>query len=156
MMYALIACVVSAVVSFFFFKQKTAYEMRISDWSSDVCSSDLPDAGAGRGRTVAEDGADPPGAGGGARVPDARRSAGRAGAGHRHRHRHDALNRPDPWSVKKPGATFAPCWPLCSVIALLNCRTVRYVGHLSSLMPWATDDTHSHSKAITGQPATKH
>src|SRR3546814_5289706 len=28
---------------FFFFKQKTAYEMRISDWSSDVCSSDLCD-----------------------------------------------------------------------------------------------------------------
>src|SRR3546814_14328669 len=31
--------------SFFFFKQKTAYEMRISDWSSDVCSSDLCPAG---------------------------------------------------------------------------------------------------------------
>src|SRR3546814_9977229 len=30
---------------FFFFKQKTAYEMRISDWSSDVCSSDLVGAG---------------------------------------------------------------------------------------------------------------
>src|SRR3546814_17441649 len=30
-------------VLFFFFKQKTAYEMRISDWSSDVCSSDLDD-----------------------------------------------------------------------------------------------------------------
>src|SRR3546814_16116783 len=29
------------MLSFFFFKQKTAYEMRISDWSSDVCSSDL-------------------------------------------------------------------------------------------------------------------
>src|SRR3546814_19953295 len=29
----------------FFFKQKTAYEMRISDWSSDVCSSDLPVGG---------------------------------------------------------------------------------------------------------------
>src|SRR3546814_6363583 len=29
------------VVVFFFFKQKTAYDMRISDWSSDVCSSDL-------------------------------------------------------------------------------------------------------------------
>src|SRR3546814_422173 len=29
------------VLVFFFFKQKTAYEMRISDWSSDVCSSDL-------------------------------------------------------------------------------------------------------------------
>src|SRR3546814_13287124 len=31
----------SLFFSFFFFKQKTAYEMRISDWSSDVCSSDL-------------------------------------------------------------------------------------------------------------------
>src|SRR3546814_8116751 len=35
-------------VGFFFFKQKTAYEMRISDWSSDVCSSDLQAAGADR------------------------------------------------------------------------------------------------------------
>src|SRR3546814_1019577 len=40
-------CALSRVVGrfhismFFFFKQKTAYEMRISDWSSDVCSSDL-------------------------------------------------------------------------------------------------------------------
>src|SRR3546814_13582290 len=33
--------VVTAKVFFLFFKQKTAYEMRISDWSSDVCSSDL-------------------------------------------------------------------------------------------------------------------
>src|SRR3546814_4853627 len=32
-------------VFFFFFKQKTAYEMRISDWSSDVCSSDLIPSG---------------------------------------------------------------------------------------------------------------
>src|SRR3546814_19186269 len=32
------------VYVFFFFKQKTAYEMRISDWSSDVCSSDLSNA----------------------------------------------------------------------------------------------------------------
>src|SRR3546814_4912493 len=31
----------SIVIVVFFFKQKTAYEMRISDWSSDVCSSDL-------------------------------------------------------------------------------------------------------------------
>src|SRR3546814_13371792 len=31
----------------FFFKQKTAYEMRISDWSSDVCSSDLSETGPG-------------------------------------------------------------------------------------------------------------
>src|SRR3546814_14930083 len=36
-------CVVDVYVSYFvfFFKQKTAYELRISDWSSDVCSSDL-------------------------------------------------------------------------------------------------------------------
>src|SRR3546814_8475558 len=31
------------MICFFFFNQKTAYEMRISDWSSDVCSSDLRD-----------------------------------------------------------------------------------------------------------------
>src|SRR3546814_13374195 len=36
----LCVCVFDCVL-FFFFKQKTAYEMRISDWSSDVCSSDL-------------------------------------------------------------------------------------------------------------------
>src|SRR3546814_10611341 len=34
-------CCSVCVAVFFFFKQKTAYEMRISDWSSDVCSSDL-------------------------------------------------------------------------------------------------------------------
>src|SRR3546814_7910861 len=34
---------------FFFFNQKTAYEMRISDWSSDVCSSDLVEAADGVG-----------------------------------------------------------------------------------------------------------
>src|SRR3546814_3261231 len=34
------------IILFFFFKQKTAYEMRISDWSSDVCSSDLLKRGA--------------------------------------------------------------------------------------------------------------
>src|SRR3546814_4713116 len=38
----------SGCLFFFFFKQKTAYEMRISDWSSDVCSSDL----TARGVTV--------------------------------------------------------------------------------------------------------
>src|SRR3546814_10496721 len=36
---------VSVLFFLFFFKQKTAYEMRISDWSSDVCSSDLTAAG---------------------------------------------------------------------------------------------------------------
>src|SRR3546814_996819 len=38
---------------FFFFKQKTAYEMRISDWSSDVCSSDLPQPTPGQHHTDA-------------------------------------------------------------------------------------------------------
>src|SRR3546814_9614821 len=33
--------VILSVIVFFFFMQKTSYEMRISDWSSDVCSSDL-------------------------------------------------------------------------------------------------------------------
>src|SRR3546814_6575907 len=50
-----VSCSISiAVASYvvcvlFFFKQKTAYEMRISDWSSDVCSSDLIDIGSGMG-----------------------------------------------------------------------------------------------------------
>src|SRR3546814_17417025 len=35
------ACMLMISLMFFFFKQKTAYELRISDWSSDVCSSDL-------------------------------------------------------------------------------------------------------------------
>src|SRR3546814_2777692 len=41
----------------FFFKQKTAYEMRISDWSSDVCSSDLLDR---RAAAAGDAGADVP------------------------------------------------------------------------------------------------
>src|SRR3546814_3417211 len=43
-------------VCFFFFKQKTAYEMRISDWSSDVCSSDL--ATGSRNRKLSSPGSD--------------------------------------------------------------------------------------------------
>src|SRR3546814_2668504 len=35
-------CSIMCFCFFFFFKQKTPYDMRISDWSSDVCSSDLP------------------------------------------------------------------------------------------------------------------
>src|SRR3546814_622390 len=55
--YTCVSCVLITFV-FFFFKQETAYDMRISDWSSDVCSSDLPadevDAGrAGRLRGAA-------------------------------------------------------------------------------------------------------
>src|SRR3546814_2037126 len=50
-------------VIFFFFKQKTAYEMRISDWSSDVCSSDL--RRARRCLSASVPSLDPP-----ARIPD--------------------------------------------------------------------------------------
>src|SRR3546814_13260458 len=50
------------ILSFFFFKQKTAYEMRISDWSSDVCSSDLrigePRAAMRRDERVAQQAGD--------------------------------------------------------------------------------------------------
>src|SRR3546814_8342637 len=56
-------------LSFFFFKKKTAYEMRISDWSSDVCSSDLLDIDltvrtVDAGAIVDEGGVDPPALGG--------------------------------------------------------------------------------------------
>src|SRR3546814_1099899 len=39
--YSIVYSICELAFDFFFFKQKTAYEMRISDWSSDVCSSDL-------------------------------------------------------------------------------------------------------------------
>src|SRR3546814_2461621 len=45
MSYSFYVCALSCLYVFFF-KQKTAYEMRISDWSSDVCSSDLGDRDA--------------------------------------------------------------------------------------------------------------
>src|SRR3546814_3177191 len=49
------ASLLDFVLFFFFFKQKTAYEMRISDWSSDVCSSDLSrEAGKYSAKTVVE------------------------------------------------------------------------------------------------------
>src|SRR3546814_5641728 len=42
MILQMVSVAIRCVIDFyFFFKQKTAYEMRISDWSSDVCSSDL-------------------------------------------------------------------------------------------------------------------
>src|SRR3546814_1350241 len=67
--YSLFLAVTTYCIVVFFFKQKTAYEMRISDWSSDVCSSDLAahDAGdcrrrrrarAVRGRALSQAGAD--------------------------------------------------------------------------------------------------
>src|SRR3546814_4755581 len=49
-------CSVLYCLFFFFFKQKTAYEMRISDWSSDVCSSDLRQFGADGGSGGGEGG----------------------------------------------------------------------------------------------------
>src|SRR3546814_7606822 len=63
-----VVCSSVGMLFFFFFKQKTAYEMRISDWSSDVCSSDLvqprhvlraaadADAGVGGSAGRSEDG----------------------------------------------------------------------------------------------------
>src|SRR3546814_10009252 len=69
-----LVCRLMLVCIFFFFKQKTAYEMRISDWSSDVCSSDL----AGGLRAVRDDEGD---LGGKARLragPDQRLQVGAA------------------------------------------------------------------------------
>src|SRR3546814_17114786 len=48
----IVVCVLGFGWVFFFCKQKTAYEMRISDWSSDVCSSDLLGVGCGGPRIV--------------------------------------------------------------------------------------------------------
>src|SRR3546814_1257083 len=50
------------IICFFFFKQKTAYEMRISDWSSDVCSSDLDTVSLAEGWMLVRWQGVPPGA----------------------------------------------------------------------------------------------
>src|SRR3546814_10845355 len=81
---------------FFFFKQKTAYEMRISDWSSDVCSSDLEPRAAFCGLCA-------DGRGGAACAGDAARGAerdrplfgGGGGAVRRHDRGDAGLHRPD-------------------------------------------------------------
>src|SRR3546814_9743201 len=60
-LHVLVCCF--CVLFFFFFKQKTAYELRISDWSSDVCSSDLRWRGASDRSLVARSGAAHPAGG---------------------------------------------------------------------------------------------
>src|SRR3546814_15926723 len=79
----------------FFFKQKTADEMRISDWSSDVCSSDLA-CGAGAGACAAR--------GGTAVHGRHRQSAARGGACGKGRIRPHRLSRDD----GRPGQDAAP------------------------------------------------
>src|SRR3546814_18656329 len=54
-MYSLYCVFFIEFICFFFFKQKTAYEMRISDWSSDVCSSDLNSRTARRANCAPKD-----------------------------------------------------------------------------------------------------
>src|SRR3546814_10079516 len=73
---------------FFFFKQKTAYEMRISDWSSDVCSSDLMRLALGR------------------RVVVAQEQAGVGGQIEQGADRPVELARVAPWEVHSRGARF--------------------------------------------------
>src|SRR3546814_1846194 len=86
------------ILLFFFFKQKTAYELRISDWSSDVCSSDLSirprRPRRARDRSSARAGAGDRawsrrrGGGGGSERPGSRRPRGRV-----HRHRGGQIGR---------------------------------------------------------------
>src|SRR3546814_18313869 len=73
----------------FFFKQKTAYEMRISDWSSDVCSSDLPRSG---GKLIDEAFGEKGGGAVRARPPDARFKSG-IGMAMRHLQRRNVIGR---------------------------------------------------------------
>src|SRR3546814_6002779 len=110
---------VSNVIGFFVFKQKTAYEMRISDWSSDVCSSDLrwcPGAGGIGARQ-------------GARRQDLRRGRGLRGDLRRRRHG-GALRRGS-------GALHAPrhAGPGQHARRLYQCaRSEEHTSELQSLM----------------------
>src|SRR3546814_5981535 len=104
--------------NFFFFKQKTAYDMRISDWSSDVCSSDLGDRGTDR--------AGPPAAGlGKGGEIDARAVEAEAPAVQRHQERRrdhlPSVEQAQPPGVDR-GATV--CTGLAAQVA--NSRPIRY------------------------------
>src|SRR3546814_18125695 len=83
-LYVICLGLVVIVFNFFFFKQKTAYEMRISDWSSDVCSSDLLRRRAGRDYGCAAGPDDHAGAAG-SRQPAVLGRRRRGPALHRHR-----------------------------------------------------------------------
>src|SRR3546814_1593114 len=102
--YFLLVFVCVFCLFFFFFKQKTAYEMRISDWSSDVCSSDLrrappPAGGSGQARPSQAgpgDGPVPPPAGGawlGVLAPQGLYGLARAGSLYAPRHRRRGISR---------------------------------------------------------------
>src|SRR3546814_7542363 len=89
---------VVVVVRFFFFKQKTAYEMRISDWSSDVCSSDLG-AGARAGQALPRQRRGARSAADGAAMAAA--SAGEPAAGHRRRRRLERRGQGRPGGLRR-------------------------------------------------------
>src|SRR3546814_5604095 len=84
----------------FFFKQKTAYEMRIRDWSSDVCSSDLRLPGQGRLWPRRGEGGGAPARPAGGRADRARDAAAGWRAGTQ---RGEQLSRPDTASLGRPG-----------------------------------------------------
>src|SRR3546814_1373449 len=104
----------------FFFKQKTAYEMRISDWSSDVCSADLRHCGEGRAvgaehrrglGSLGVEGADP-----GLVVPPGDADVQRAAPGHEEetRRRRAARKRAGTWIRSEERRVGKECVSTCS------------------------------------------
>src|SRR3546814_10757843 len=98
-----VLCLVLLLVFVFFFKQKTAYELRISDWSSDVCSSDLDRSlcAAGRFPLLCRWQGNPVGAryGGGECIPPFAAARHEAGDGPVRAHLAGAVQRGDRQSV---------------------------------------------------------
>src|SRR3546814_4221371 len=107
---------------FFFFKQKTAYEMRISDWSSDVCSSDL----FGVGVRIDRDGAYGHFARG---ADDAAGDFAAIGDEKGLEHRHHILNTPNPRSLTGAFSVVVKASPSTSRV-----RSEEHTSELQSLM----------------------
>src|SRR3546814_1316506 len=105
---------------FFFFKQKTAYEMRISDWSSDVCSSDLSERHRRCGRA-------------GSRRPRHATVAVLGGL-----HQDMAVGAPDPAAAKPGTQPHCLVWQsrqlLCRRRARYQERSEEHTSELQSLM----------------------
>src|SRR3546814_6570669 len=101
----LILSLICSIYCILFFKHKTAYEMRISDWSSDVCSSDLQRAQQNDGSEVR------------------RRSGGRGHREHQTRTRHKKSPRPSSGAHgKETGIATGPGAFLSVQIGRASCR----------------------------------
>src|SRR3546814_9235389 len=125
---------------FFFFKQKTAYEMRISDWSSDVCSSDLRWHRGNRLKAIVPHGADIASYRGDADIilfPASAQSRAPMGwPEDQARLRHQGQIRGNPTGAIEIGYRAVDLYfpAVAEIVRIFHCRSEEHTSELQSLM----------------------